>query len=119
MDVSAALALFKTISKKGFIKLFTMLIGNIKDVMKYDKIEKSPLYKDENMQVIILNLPKGEELKPHISPVDAFFAVQQGEAEFTLEGEVFLLKPGDLFHFKAKQVHAVKALSDFSMLIMK
>jgi quercetin dioxygenase-like cupin family protein len=96
-----------------------MLIGNINDLMKYDKIEKSPVYKDENMQVIMLNLPKGEELKPHFSPVDAFFVVQTGEVEFTLEGEVFPLKPGDLFHFKAKQVHALKALSDFSMVIVK
>lgn len=96
-----------------------MFIANIKELMKYDKIEKSPVYKDDNMQVIILNLPKGEELKPHISPVDAFFVVQQGEVEFTLEGELFLLKKGDLFHFKAKQVHALKALSDFSMLIVK
>jgi quercetin dioxygenase-like cupin family protein len=96
-----------------------MLIANVKELMKYDKIEKSPVYKDENMQVIILNLPEGEELKPHISPVDAFFIVQQGEVEFTLEGEVFHLKPGDMFHFKAKQVHALKALSDFSMVIVK
>lgn len=96
-----------------------MLIGNIKDLLKYEKIEKSPLYKDENMQVIILNLPNGEELKPHISPVDAFCIVQKGEVEFTLEGEMFFLKEGDLFHFKAKQVHALKALSDFSMLIVK
>ena len=62
-----------------------MLIANVKELMKYDKIEKSPVYKDENMQVIILNLPEGEELKSHISPVDAFFIVQQGEVEFTLE----------------------------------
>ena len=96
-----------------------MLIANVKELMKYDKIEKSPVYKDENMQVIILNLPEGEELKPHISPVDAFFIVQQGEVEFTPEGEVFHLKPGDMFHFKAKQVHALKALSDFSMVIVK
>lgn len=96
-----------------------MLIANVKELMKYDKIAKSPVYKDENMQVIILNLPKGEELKPHISPVDAFFIVQQGEVEFTLESEVFHLKPGDMFHFKAKQVHALKALSDFSMVIVK
>jgi hypothetical protein len=53
-----------------------MLIGNIKEMMKYDKIEKSPVYKDENRQVIILNLPKGEELKPHISQVDTFCIVQ-------------------------------------------
>lgn len=96
-----------------------MLIGNISQYIKHDKIEKAAVYKDDHINVIMLNLPKGEELKPHISPVDAFFVVQQGEVEFTLEGEVFHLKQGDIFHFKARQVHALKAKSDFSMLIVK
>lgn len=96
-----------------------MLIGNISQYIKHDKIEKAAVYKGEHINVIMLNLPKGEELKPHISPVDAFFVVQQGEVEFTLEGEVFHLKQGDVFHFKARQVHALKAISDFSMLIVK
>lgn len=96
-----------------------MLIGNVKDYLKHEKIEKSVVYKDGHIHVIMLNLPAGEELKPHISPVDAFFIVQQGEVEFMLEGEVFHLKPGDMFHFKARQLHALKALSDFSMLIVK
>lgn len=96
-----------------------MHIGNVKDYLKHEKIEKAGVYKDEQMQVIMLNLPAGEELKPHISPVDAFFIVQQGEVEFILEGETFHLKPGDMFHFKARQLHSLKAVSDFSMLIVK
>ena len=96
-----------------------MLLGNLKEYLKYGKIEKSNVYRDDHMHVIMLNLPAGEELKPHISPVDVFFIVQQGEVEFTLEGEVFHLKQGDMFHFRARQLHALKAVSDFSMLIVK
>ncbi|MBP6687200.1 MAG: cupin domain-containing protein, partial [Lacibacter sp.] len=43
----------------------------------------------------------------------------KGECEFTLEGQPHHLKRGDLFSFKANQVHALKALTDFSMLIIK
>ena len=96
-----------------------MYIGNITQYITHHKIEKAVVYKDEHLHVMMLNLPKGEELKPHSSPVDAFFVVQCGEVEFTLEGELFHLKQGDVFHFKAGQVHALKATSNFSMLIVK
>jgi quercetin dioxygenase-like cupin family protein len=96
-----------------------MLIGNISNYVSYEKISKTDIYKDNHINVMMLNLPEGEELKPHISTVDAFVVVQNGEVEFTLEGEVFHLKPGDVFCFKAKQVHSLKAKSNFSMLIVK
>ncbi len=96
-----------------------MLTGNINEQFQFDKIGKAALYKDERFHVILLNLPEGEELKTHTSNTDAFCIVQQGEAEFNLEGVHSLLKKGDLFSFKAKQQHSVKALTDFSLLIVK
>ncbi|MFN4284920.1 MAG: cupin domain-containing protein [Lacibacter sp.] len=71
------------------------------------------------MQLILLNLPSGSVMKPHTSNKDAYCVVQKGRVEFTLEDDLFLLKEGDVFHFKAGQLHALKALSDFSMLIIK
>lgn len=96
-----------------------MLTGNINEQFQFDKIGKAALYKDERFHIILLNLPEGEELKPHTSNTDAFCIVQKGEAEFNLEGVHSLLKEGDLFSFKAKQQHSVKALTDFSLLIVK
>lgn len=96
-----------------------MLLGNTTELMNFDKINKATVYKDDKQQVLLLNLPAGAEMKPHISPVDAFVVVEKGEVEFVLEGELFLLSKGDLFRFKAHQVHSLKALSDFSMLIVK
>ncbi len=96
-----------------------MLTGNIKDQLHFEKIGKTALYKDDRFHVMLLNLPEGDELKPHASNTDAFCIVQKGEAEFNLEGAHSLLKKGDLFSFKAKQQHSLKALTDFSMLIVK
>ncbi len=96
-----------------------MLSGNINDQFHFDKIGKAALYKDERFHVMLLNLPEGEELKPHASKTDAFCIVQKGDAEFILEGVRSHLKKGDMFSFKAKQEHSVKALTDFSMLILK
>lgn len=96
-----------------------MYIGNIKDYISYSKINKSSMFKDGNMEVMVLNLPAGAEMKPHTSSHDAFAFVQEGTVDFILEGELFPLKKGDLIHFKAGQLHSLKATSDFSMLIVK
>jgi quercetin dioxygenase-like cupin family protein len=96
-----------------------MYIGHIKDHLLHEKIRKTALYKDDHIRVMLLNLPNGHELKAHTSPKDAFCFVEQGEVEFILEEKAYLMKKGDLFHFKAGQIHSLKALSDFSMLIVK
>lgn len=96
-----------------------MHLGNLWDQIQFGKTTKSSLYKDAKMNVMLLNLPEGEELKPHVSKTDAFLVVQKGECEFTVEGKVHHLKRGDLFSFKANQLHSVKAITDFSMLIVK
>lgn len=93
--------------------------GNINDQIHFEKTTKSALYKDERLHVLLLNLPEGEELKPHVSKTDAFCIVQKGKCEFTLVGVPYQLKQGDLFTFKANELHAVRALTDFSMLIIK
>lgn len=96
-----------------------MYIGNIKDQVLHHQIKKAVLYNDDHIQVMLLHLPKGQELKPHTSPKNVFCIVDEGEVEFVLEDKVFVLRAGDLFHFKAGQIHSLKALSDFSMLIVK
>ncbi|HEX4957422.1 MAG TPA: cupin domain-containing protein [Lacibacter sp.] len=96
-----------------------MLIGNVKDHQIFEKIQKAALYKDDHIQIMLLNVPEGHELKSHTSPKDAFCIIEQGEVEFVLEEKIFHLQKGDLFHFKAGQVHSLKAVSDFSMLIVK
>ncbi len=96
-----------------------MINGNISEFIKFDKTGKAVLYKEERFHVVLLNLPEGEELKPHISKTDVFCIVQKGEAEFILEGKSIIIKKGDLISFKAKEEHAVKARTDFSMLLMK
>jgi quercetin dioxygenase-like cupin family protein len=96
-----------------------MIKGNISELLQFEKIGKSALHKDERFQAMLLTLPEGEELKPHFSKTDAFCIVQKGEAEFILAGESFHLKKGDFFTFKAMQMHSIKAITDFSLLLVK
>ena len=96
-----------------------MLTGNVSELLRYDKTGKAVLYKEDRFHVVLLNLPEGEELKPHVSKTDAFCIVQRGEVDFMLEGEHFHYRKGDMFSFKARQEHGLKAIKDFSMLIIK
>jgi quercetin dioxygenase-like cupin family protein len=119
MGCCTNLAIAQKISTERFIKSVNMILANINELMLYDKISKSALYKEERFHIMLLNLPEGEELKPHLSKTDACCVVQKGEAEFILEGLSSSLRKGDVFTFKAGQEHAVKAITDFSMLIIK
>jgi len=42
-------------------------------------VDARPIYSHENAQVIILTLKSGESLRRHITPVDVFFYVLEGE----------------------------------------
>lgn len=92
---------------------------NINDLSANEKVTKTAVYKDERFHVMLLHLPEGEGLKPHKSKTDACCVVQKGEVEFILEEETFHYRKGDTFSFKAGELHALKAITDFSMLIIK
>lgn len=96
-----------------------MHTGNLAALKQYDKIKKQTLYKSEPFEVILLTIAKDELLKPHTSKTDAFIIVIEGDIIFTLEGVDFNLHKDDLFQFKANQLHAVKALTDVALLLIK
>jgi quercetin dioxygenase-like cupin family protein len=96
-----------------------MHTGNLAELKQYDKIKKQSLYKSEPFEVILLTIAKDEVLKPHTSKTDAFIMIIEGDIIFTLEGIDFNLHKDDLCQFKANQLHAVKALTDAALLLIK
>ena len=100
-------------------EVFYMQTGNLTALKQYDKIKKQSLYKSEPFEVILLTIAKDETLKSHTSKTDAFIMIIEGDVIFTLEGNDFNLHKDDLFQFKANQLHAVAALTDASLLLIK
>ena len=96
-----------------------MRIGNINDHILYDNIKKVQVYKADRFHVLLLCLEEGALLKPHHSVTDAFFIVTGGEIIFTKGDDDFHLYKGDMFTFKAYEKHAVKALQNASLLLVK
>ncbi len=59
----------------------------------------------------------GQELSEHTAPYDALVQVLDGETEIKISGQPYQLKAGDAIIMPANDPHAVKALTQFKMLL--
>jgi quercetin dioxygenase-like cupin family protein len=100
-----------------------MLIENVLSKIEKNKMVKQPFLKDHSRQMIALHIPAGMELKLHVSKVDALLVVEEGQALFTLwigdVEEKFEINVHDVVAFKADQLHAVLAVTDFTAFVIK
>jgi quercetin dioxygenase-like cupin family protein len=68
-------------------------------------------------RVIVIALPKGEQLQEHMVHERAYLLVLSGELEFD-GGETVTAGPGLLAEFDPKELHEVRALSDARLLLV-
>lgn len=100
-----------------------MFIKDIFSGTESIKLTKKPLLEDHARQLIQLQIPAGQSLKPHVSKADALLIGVKGIAVFTLfvgDGSAeYEIHPQDVMAFKAGQLHAVDAKTDFSAFVIK
>ncbi len=60
----------------------------------------------------------GQGLSEHTAPFDATVLGVEGEAEITISGTPYTIKPGELIIMPAHEPHAVKAIEPFKMLLI-
>ena len=60
----------------------------------------------------------GQGLSEHTAPFDATILGVEGEAEITISGTPYTIKPGELIIMPAHEPHAVKAIEPFKMLLI-
>ena len=68
-------------------------------------------------RVVLFGFAEGQELTEHTSTQHALVQVLTGECEFLLAGKPHNLKPGDFLHMPPNVPHALKATTQFSMLL--
>jgi len=73
--------------------------------------------KSDGGNVTLFAFDKGQELSEHTAPFDALVHVVEGKAEIVISGKTFHLKAGDAIVMPANEPHAVKATSQFKMLL--
>jgi quercetin dioxygenase-like cupin family protein len=75
------------------------------------------LFKTGSGRAVLFGFAEGQELTEHTSSQHALVQVLHGSCEFTLAGKLHNLNAGDLLYMPPHLPHAVKAKTDFSMLL--
>lgn len=75
------------------------------------------LLRTANSRVVLFGFSIGQELTEHTSTQDAAVQILSGECAFDLDGQTHQLKAGDFIHMPPGLPHAVRATTQFSMLL--
>jgi quercetin dioxygenase-like cupin family protein len=75
------------------------------------------LIKAAQLEVVRLVLPAGRVLREHRVAGEITVQCLEGEVEFVLPGATHRLVAGDWLHLAAREPHALRALSDASLLV--
>lgn len=75
------------------------------------------LLRTERMRVVLFGFAEGQELTEHTSTQNAVAHILSGECEFSLAGKPHNVKAGDLIYMPPNLPHALKAKTQFSMLL--
>ncbi|MDD5411774.1 MAG: cupin domain-containing protein [Methylobacter sp.] len=67
--------------------------------------------------VTLFAFDMGQGLSEHTAPFDALVQVLDGEVEIRISGKPFHLKQGEIIIIPASKPHALKAVSNFKMLL--
>lgn len=81
--------------------------------------QASKIFQEEHREIMHLKLKAGEEIKEHDSPKHVFIFVKSGEVEFTVTGDQDVISTEKVLYMEPYERHALKALSDVSILVMK
>jgi quercetin dioxygenase-like cupin family protein len=75
------------------------------------------LLRTENGRAVLFGFSEGQELTEHTTTQHATVHILTGECEFDLGKETHNLKAGDYLHMPPGLPHAVRAKTQFSMLL--
>ena len=91
----------------------------MKDLLAYQEgaIVSRTLIDKKAGTVTLFAFDEGEGLSEHAAPFDAMVHVLDGEVEIRIDGSPFILKEGEMIIMPANHPHALRALSQFKMLL--
>ena len=75
------------------------------------------LLRTANSRTVLFGFAEGQELTEHTSTQHALIQVLSGECEFSVAGDLQNLTAGDLLYLPPGMPHAVRATTQFSMLL--
>lgn len=86
---------------------------------EYDQLQIRKLHKTDAFEVLSISLEKGSVFPEHTSPRDVLLIVLNGEIDFHINGESFIIREKQHFNFGANTPHWVMANKDSMFLIIR
>jgi len=68
-------------------------------------------------RIVLFGFSEGQELTGHTSTQNAVIQILSGECEFSLDGKLHTVKAGDFIYMPPNLPHAVRATTQFSVLL--
>ncbi len=89
------------------------------DMVEYQKdaVVSKTIIEKKTGTVTLFAFYMGQGLSEHTAPFDALVQVLDGEVEIRISGKPFHLKQGEIIIMPANEPHALKAVSNFKMLL--
>ncbi len=82
-----------------------------------DAVVSKTVIKRNTGTVTLFAFDEGQGLSEHTAPFDALVFVLDGEVEVTISGSPYTLTSGEMIILPAHEPHAVKALTQFKMML--
>ena len=93
-----------------------LTLENMLDYQKGSVVSRTLI--DKNVGIVTLfSFDEGEGLSEHTAPFDALVYVFDGKVEITISNEKFILIKGQMILMPANELHALKALKPFKMML--
>jgi quercetin dioxygenase-like cupin family protein len=95
-------------------------VYKLKDLVEYQKgsvVSRTVIDKTVGT-VTLFAFDEGEGLSEHTAPYDALIVDLDGEAEVKISGKKNQLKEGDTIIMPANKPHALRATSNFKMMLV-
>lgn len=77
------------------------------------------LLDEDKLQITHLQIKQGEEIPSHKSDKNVVVVIYKGKVDFVGENGNEIIVPGDIITMEANELHALKAIDDSDLMVIK
>lgn len=101
-------------------KTLVSKVQRLAELLEYQEgaVVSKTLIDEEKGTVTLFAFGEGQGLSEHTAPFDALVYILDGKAEIIISGKSLNLQNGEMVIMPANEPHALKALSNFKMLLI-
>jgi len=94
-------------------------VVNLENLISYQEAQviSRTIAQTPNVSISLFSLDKGEGISTHVTPGDAMVQVLDGEAEITIDNNIFIVKAGETIIMPSNVPHGLEARERFQMLL--